>query len=97
MLTEDAAEFGWEDIDEGPPESDASWAPFTPKDYADSGKTLSSYGGKKLSKEERQKLKDKEQLQQAVRPVLVLVHEPGVGPALPRPPRSRRIREGERL
>lgn len=65
VLREDGNDFGWEDIDEGPPESDASWAPFMPKDHVDTGKTLSSFGGKKLTREQREKLRDKEQLQNA--------------------------------
>jgi len=61
-LQEEGQAFTWDDIDGGPPESDDSWIPFAPKD-ADGrvdGKLLA--GGKKLNKEQRQKLKDQEQL-----------------------------------
>ena len=64
-LREESQAFSWDDIDGGPPESDDSWAPFAPKDGSGlpDGKMLA--GGKKLNKEERQKLKDAEQLAEA--------------------------------
>ena len=63
-LTEESHAFQWEDIDEGPAESDDSWAAFAPKDQINlDGKLLA--GGKKLSKEQRQKQKDAEQLAEA--------------------------------
>ena len=63
-LQEETQGFTWEDIDFGPAESDDSWAGFTrPEDIGD-GKALTA-GGKKLTKEQRQKLKDQEQLAEA--------------------------------
>ena len=64
-LREESQAFSWDDIDGGPPESDDSWAPFAPKDGSGlpDGKMLA--GGKKLNKEQRQKLKDAEQLAEA--------------------------------
>jgi len=63
-LQEEGQAFTWDDIDGGPPESDDSWAPFSPKDAKGAdGKLLA--GGKKLNKEQRQKLKDQEQLAEA--------------------------------
>ena len=57
-LSQDPSSFGWDDLDEGPPETDETWAAFQPKDYEKfNGKALSSYGGKKLNKEQREKLK----------------------------------------
>jgi len=63
-LTEESQTYTWEDIDFGPPETDDSWAPFMPKDFnLGDGKALK--GGKKLTKEQRQKEKDAEQLAEA--------------------------------
>jgi hypothetical protein len=63
-LQEESEAYSWEDIDEGPPESDDSWDPFVSKDdLAPDGRLLA--GGKKLTKEQRQKQKDAEQLAQA--------------------------------
>ena len=64
-LQEEGQAFTWEDIDAGPPESDNSWEAFASKkgDGRD-GKLLAS-GGKKLTKEQKQKLKDFEQLADA--------------------------------
>ena len=63
-LREESQTFNWEDIDEGPPDTDDSWAPFAPKDqFMPDGKMLQ--GGKKLTKEQKQKLKDAEQLAEA--------------------------------
>ena len=64
-LQEEGQSFTWDDIDTGPPESDDSWEAFAPKngDGRD-GKLLAS-GGKKLTKEQKQKLKDFEQLADA--------------------------------
>ena len=64
-LQEETQGFTWEDIDEGPGESDDSWAAFAPADDSGrDGKALTA-GGKKLTKEQRQKLRDQEQLQEA--------------------------------
>ena len=53
-LSEDPSSFGWDDLDEGPPGTDESWAAFEPMDYEKfNQKALSSYGGKKLSKEQK--------------------------------------------
>lgn len=64
VLSQDPTQFSWDDLDEGPPETDESWAAFEPKDAAES-RALSSFGGKKLTKEQKEKMRDKEQLQQA--------------------------------
>ena len=64
-LQDDSHVFSWDWIDEGPPATDESWAAFEP-DVAASlpdGKLLAR--GKKLTKEERQKLADAEQLAEA--------------------------------
>lgn len=54
VLSQDPSSFGWEDLDEGPPETDESWAAFEPKDYSKlDSKALSTFGGKKLTKEQR--------------------------------------------
>ncbi|KAL1522865.1 hypothetical protein AB1Y20_017830 [Prymnesium parvum] len=67
VLSQDPSSFGWDDLDEGPPDSDESWVAFEPKDHDKrlDGKALSSYGGKKLNKEQREKMREQEQLQQA--------------------------------
>lgn len=61
-LQEEADAFSWDHVDPGPPESDDSWATFEPKDQAGGDSRLLMGGGKKLTKEQRQKLKDAEQL-----------------------------------
>lgn len=64
-LREEGQEFSWEDIDEGPAESDDSWAAFHgPEGYVPDGKILAA-GGKKLTKEQKQKMMDAEQLAEA--------------------------------
>jgi len=64
-LQEETQAFNWEDIDEGPPETDDSWAAFgSPEAEIPDGKILAG-GGKKLNKEQKQKLKDAEQLAEA--------------------------------
>jgi len=59
-------DYCWEHIDEGPDESDDSWASFGPNEerLPTNGKALVA-GGKKLTKEQKQKLKDAEQLAEA--------------------------------
>ena len=63
-LQEEGQAFTWDDIDGGPPATDDSWAPFTPKDAKNMDGKLQA-GGKKLTKEQRQKIKDQEQLAEA--------------------------------
>jgi hypothetical protein len=64
-LQEESQRFNWEDIDFGPPETDDSWAAFAPKDGSDLPDPKALKGGKKLTKEQRQKQKDAEQLAEA--------------------------------
>lgn len=63
-LADGDGSFSWDDIDEGPPDTDESWAAFVdPGAKVADGRILS--GGKKLNKEQKQKLRDQEQLEQA--------------------------------
>ena len=68
-LQDEHETYSWEHLDEGPPESDDSWAAFAPKDGdGRDGKLLAS-GGKKLTREQRQT-----RLQVGLRCVLELVN-----------------------
>ena len=56
-LRDEVDSFSWEDIDEGPPETDDSWTAFGPPEGSiPDGKLLA--GGKKLTREQKQKMKD---------------------------------------
>jgi len=62
----DPAYCGWDDLNEGPADTDPSWEGFVPHDQAEEksvGKMIQ--GGKKLTKAQREKLKNEEQMREA--------------------------------
>jgi len=62
----DSSRFGWDDVDEGPAEDDISWRAFdTAADAADDAAYKRVGGGRKLTKAQREKLRDEEQLREA--------------------------------
>lgn len=62
----DPAYCGWEDVDDGPADDDPSWAAFEPhEEAAGGGRGKVVAGGKKLTKAQREKLRDEKQLQEA--------------------------------
>jgi len=63
----DLAFCSWEDIDDGPDEDDSSWRAFDPPEADDSSpeRKVNTYHGKKLTKAQREKVRDEEQMREA--------------------------------
>ena len=64
-LSDGEGAYSWDHIDEGPPETDDSWSAFVSPDAKEADGRILAGGGKKLTKEQKQKLRDQEQLEQA--------------------------------
>jgi len=62
----DSSRFGWDDVDEGPAADDVSWRAFdTAGDAVEDASSQRLGGGRKLTKAQREKLRDEEQLREA--------------------------------
>jgi hypothetical protein len=62
----DSSRFGWDVIDEGPAADDVSWRAFdTAGDATEEASAQRLGGGRKLTKAQREKLRDEEQLREA--------------------------------